>query len=201
MYVLYGRRGAGSLAAHMLLEELGLAYRFQHVEKDYMASADYRRLSPLGKIPALSLPDGSTIVESAAIQVHLADLHAPRLSPPPGTTEHARFLQWTAYIATNLYEAYLRFFHPEDYADGEAAQAAVRERAGRDILRHYGVLDGVLSPWLLGARLSAADLYLYMFVTWHEPQADILGRFPRLAALARDLAARPAVAKVLRENA
>lgn len=35
--------------------------------------ADYLAINPRGQIPALTLPDGTVVTESAAIVLHLAD--------------------------------------------------------------------------------------------------------------------------------
>jgi glutathione S-transferase len=200
-YTLYGRKGAGSLAAQFVLEETGQPYETVWVDDAMAADPGYRRINPTGKIPALGLPDGSSIFESAAIVIHLAETNpATGLAPPPGTPEHARFLQWMLFLATGLYGAALRYYYAPRYTtggDGEGVKAA----AAADFDRHLEIAEAHLAPHLLGETLSAADLYLFMLASWHpEGEAAVRTRFPRLGALAAALAARPAIARVLAAN-
>lgn len=204
MYTLFARQGAGSIGPQILLEELGLPHRVQWLGRADQAQPDYRRLNPTGKIPTLQLEDGSHVFESAAIMIHLVQSHAPNaLAPPVGTPAHARFLQWMVFLSANLYEAYLRVYYPARYTRGSATDAEfVKSQALADVLRHVEVAEAALSPFLLGAQPSAADIYLYMLATWHEPSAEALYRqFPRLQAMCEAVARRPAVAKVMAMNA
>ena len=68
MYKLYYYPGNASMAPHMLLEELGVAYELILVDREKNAhqSAEYLKLNPNGRIPTLI--DGELILyETAAI--------------------------------------------------------------------------------------------------------------------------------------
>jgi glutathione S-transferase len=202
-YTIYGRPGSGSVAPQMLLEELGQAYSVVWVGKDEAAIQDYGRICPTRKVPALVLPDGTVMIESAAMLIHLTTVHGEKkLAPPPGTSEHARFLQWMVFLSANLYESALRAYYSARYsADGEADAPAIHKQAILDFDRHAGVMEAALSPFLLGAEASAADMYLYMLGTWYPPGTDALAaKFPKIGVLMKAVAARPAVAKVMAEN-
>jgi glutathione S-transferase len=94
-YKLYGRQGAGSLAPQMLLEEIGAAYELIWISKAPADIEALRRISPAAKIPALLLPDGTVVSESAAILIHLTNAHPEAgLAPIAGGPAHAHFLQW-----------------------------------------------------------------------------------------------------------
>ena len=66
-YHIYGRPFAGSLIAEFLLTEVGEDYTISFPDKEERQSAAFRAFSPLGKIPALTTPDGYTICETLAI--------------------------------------------------------------------------------------------------------------------------------------
>ena len=202
MYRLYGRQGAGSVAPQLLLEELGLPYEMIWVTREEGQQADYRSVNPTGKVPALVLPDGTPIFESAAIVIHLTLVQPSDLAPPPGTTEHARFLQWMAYLSTALYETFLRFYYSDRYSSAGAVDAPrIKSQAHDDLDRCFDLLETALSPNLLGERLSAADFYLWMLATWAEPSPEELYRhFPKIGELARRIEERPAAQKVLAAN-
>src|SRR5688500_5618965 len=78
MYELYGRKGAGSMAVEAVLEECALPYNLSEVKRDAsrMPPAEYYAVNPLGQVPALKLPDGTVMTESAAIVLYLADEHS-----------------------------------------------------------------------------------------------------------------------------
>lgn len=201
MYKLYGQRGAGSLAPHIVLEELGVPYEFQHIEKDFMKSAEYLRINPLGVVPTLVLPNGKPIVESAAMIMHLTNAHASALAPQPGTPAHAEYLQWMVFISANVYETLLRTAYSDRYTAGGAAEAAkVKEKSEADMTRQFGIIERALDPFLHGKEPGAADIYLHMFTTWRTPR-NALARYPKIAALGKAIGSRPAVRKVMAVNA
>ncbi len=86
-YTLYGDLGSGAFSAEAALAETGAAYNFELVslEKNQQKAPAFLAINPSGKIPALRLPQGDIVTESAAILLTLAD-HFPqaRLLPPGG---------------------------------------------------------------------------------------------------------------------
>lgn len=202
MYNLIGRKGSGSIGPHFALEELGVPYVFTHVEKEHLTSPEYLKLNPMGRVPALVLPTGETMVESAAMIAYLAGAHPSALAPKAGTLAHARFLQWLVFLSANVYETYLRYFYADRYtADGEKGAGAVKAQAAADLAKQFSIVEAALSPNLAGGDLSLADHYLYMLATWYDPAPEALyAKHPKIGALAKRLEARPTVQKVLKEN-
>src|SRR5215472_6738566 len=203
-YRLYGRRGAGSLAPQILLEEIGAAYEVTWFSKTPADLEALRRVNPAGKIPALVLPDGTVLAESAAILIHLTNAHPEAgLAPAAGSTAHARFLQWMVFLSANLYEAVLRYYYSERYSTSGAASApAIKAQALKDYGAHLERIHGELSPYVLGGKLSAADPYLHMLAAWYpEDEAPLASRLPKLAQHAGLLRRRPATLKAERDHA
>ena len=72
---------AGLHAAHSLqpvlwlLEEIGEPYELTEIAGVQRRSAEHLHRHPLGRVPALELGDGTTMFESAAICLHVADLN------------------------------------------------------------------------------------------------------------------------------
>jgi len=204
MYRLYGRKGAGSLAPQILLEEIGAGYELVWFSKTPADLEALRRINPAGKIPVLTLPDGTAVTESAAILIHLTDSHPQAgLAPPVGSAAHARYLQWMVFLSANLYEAVLRYYYCERYATtGAAAAPAIKAQALRDYGAHLERIHGELSPYVLGDRLSAADPYLHMLAAWYpEDEAPLASRLPKLAEHAGLVRRRPATVKAERDHA
>ena len=202
-YRLYGRQGAGSMAAQMLLEEIGAAYELVWVAKVPAEIEAFRRVSPAGKIPVLVLPDGTVVSESAAILIHLTDAHpGAGLAPAAGSSAHARFLQWMVFLSANMYEAALRFYYAGRYsAAGEAAAAQIKQQALTDWTSHLKTVQAALSPYVLGAERSAADLYLHMITSWYPFDDPALAAdFAKLRHHAELLRRRPATRKAEKDH-
>ncbi|MFO1469134.1 MAG: glutathione S-transferase family protein [Steroidobacteraceae bacterium] len=198
-YQLYGRPNSGSFAVQVALEEAGAAYERIWVGREPADVEQLRRVIPTGKVPALVLGDGTVMMESAAMLAHLANAHpGAALAPAPGGSEHARFLQWMVFLSANVYEAALRLYYPERVTSRGAADApAVKAKAAQDYLSHLELLSRNLSPYLLGARYSIADVYLYMLVCWWpEDRAALYARAPALESHVQLVSRRPAVLKV-----
>jgi glutathione S-transferase len=203
-YILYARPGSGSFVVQVALEEIGLPYERIWVAGDEPALQAYKKITPTGKVPALALPDGTVMFESAAILTHLSLAHPhAEVSPKPGTTQHALFLQWMTFLSANVYEAVLRIYYPYRYSSqGEQDAAAIREQATRDYLAHLSLIGESLQPYVLGARSSIADSYLYMLAGWYpEGRTELHARVPKLSAHGQHVSRRPAVAKAEADHA
>jgi glutathione S-transferase len=197
-YKLYGWSGSGSFAVQVALEELGVPYERIWVAREPADIERFRELNPTGRSPALGLPDGTIMFESAAILIHLAAAHpGAHLAPSPGTVAHARFLQWMVFLSANVYEAVLRIYYSDRYSTRGAADAeSIAAKATTDFLGHLELLERHLEPHVLGAEYSIADVYLYMLASWYPgDKAAFQARLPKLARLVGIIAARPSTIK------
>ncbi|MBL0901493.1 MAG: glutathione S-transferase family protein, partial [Reyranella sp.] len=72
------------------LELYGISYRLQALSS-FGNREEVRAANPLGRIPALVLDDGETLVDSPAIIAHPAEVHglSPALGPPSGPARRA----------------------------------------------------------------------------------------------------------------
>jgi len=199
MYKLYGRPGSGSLAVQVALEEIGAPYERIWVGAGAAEVAQFRATNPTGRVPALMLPDGTVMFESAAMLIHLALAHPKAaLAPQPGTHRHAAFLQWMVFLSANVYEAALRVYYPVRYSTrGEPDAVAIRDQATSDYFAHLELISQALNPYVLGGSYCIADAYLHMLVAWYPgDKAGLYRRLQKLEAHAKIVAARRAVAKV-----
>src|SRR3984957_12621990 len=151
VYKLYGRPGSGSLAVQVALEEIGAKYERIWVGREAADVAQFRAINPAGRVPALVLPDGTTMFESAAMLIHLALGHPQSaLAPPPGTGRHALFLQWMVFLSANAYEAVLRIYYSARYSTrGEADAEMIRKQGTEDFCSHLALIGQGLGPFVL----------------------------------------------------
>jgi glutathione S-transferase len=204
MYKLYGRPGSGSLAVQIALEEIGISYERIWVGSDTADVALFRATNPTGRVPALMLPDGTVMFESAAMLIHLSLKHPKAaLAPQPGTNRHAAFLQWMVFLSANVYEAVLRMYYSARYSTrGDADVVVIREQATTDYCAYLGLISQGLGPYVLGGSYSIADPYLYMLASWYPgDKGELNRRLPKLEAHANIVSGRPAVSKVEADHA
>jgi glutathione S-transferase len=189
VHTLYWSSHAGSLAPLCLLIEGGLPHDTVQVrtkEREHKTDAYLRDVHPLGTVPALRLPDGRVILESAAMMLHLAEL-APDLAPPAGSADRGMFLNWIAYGSGTLYPAYQRIYHTDDMVPDEAARPATRDLAVAGLAGRWKVVEDALGaengPFLFGDKASAADIYLAMLALWHPDQEPFAAACPKVRAM------------------
>ena len=200
MYKLYARKNSGSAAVEALLAVLGIQYELIDVPKD----ADwYLKINPRGEVPALALPDGSIMTESAAMMIHLADVHPEAgLAPAVGTSARAQYLRWIVYMAAAPYAADLRMYYPERYSVDVAHAEAIKQKAIIDMNRDFAMFaDGMgEGPFILGDTMSAADIYAAMLLSWSNDVDGLFVNHPKLQRLYDGVAANAVVRKVWDRN-
>jgi glutathione S-transferase/GST-like protein len=205
MYKLFWAKSLGSMASEVLFEEIGAEYEkiAIDIEKRENRSAEFLAVNPTGQIPALVLPDGTVMTESAAMVLHICDRHPEaKLAPPAGSPESARFQRWLVFMAATLYTADQRLYYADRMTTDAAATAGIEAAARADMDRYFGLVNDALDPgpYLLGETYSAVDVYLWMLAKWHPDEKQLFADNPRIARLTDLVEARPAVAKVWAEN-
>jgi glutathione S-transferase len=201
MLQLYYHPTDASMAPHMLLEELGVPFELQLVDRANEAhkSEAYLRLNPNGLIPVLV--DGDTVLyETAAILLHLADRHPQAaLVPALGTAERAHFYKWMFWLSNTLHATLMLYFYPERWASPDHVHGAttVKARAEARVGGLLDLLDAEMArhgqPWLLGAAYSALDPYLLMLCRWTRMFGRPARTLPHLAPYLQRMLVRPAV--------
>lgn len=173
-----------------MLEEIGAPYELTEIRGAERRSEEHLRRHPLGRVPALELGDGTTMFESAAICLQLADLNpGAGLIGPVGSPERGLAYQWVLFAVAELEGPLFRWIRDigEGVSDspahdrfGDAAAAMQSALADRD--------------WLLGDRLSIADV-MCASVLQGANARELLRPWPGLEAYVQRAEARPAYAQ------
>jgi len=205
VYKLYWAKMSGAMVPQALFEEIGADYEkiVIDLEEEENRKAEYLAVNPMGQIPALVLPDGTLMTESAAMLLHIVDCHPEaKLAPPAGSPERAHFLRWLLFMASNLYNTDIRLYYSERFTTDASGLEAVKASALSDMNRYFGILNDALAPgpYLLGEHFSAVDIYLWMLTTWHPDPSQMLERNPRIGQLVERVLARPAIARIWPEH-
>jgi glutathione S-transferase len=199
-FTLYGDLGSGAFSAEAALAEVGAPYRFELVslEKNEQKQPAFLAINPSGKMPALRLPEGDIVTESAAILLTLAD-HFPqaRLLPPQASNDRAKAYRWLAFMAAEIYPMveiadYPERFMPEG-GDAPAVRKIARDRIRERILIVERMIKG---PFLLAHGFSILDIYAAMFTRWSLEPDWKLANLPKLMELAEAVSQRAAIAPV-----
>ena len=142
-----------------MLEELGQPYRT--VVQDYgtgMKSPEYLAINPMGKVPAIE-HRGVVVTEAAAICAYLADAF-PEAGLAPALDDPLRgsYYRWLFFAAGPVEAAVsakaLGLLPPPERA------RMVGYGSFEQTMDTLEVAARSASPWLLGDRFSAADVYV-----------------------------------------
>ncbi|ESY87883.1 MULTISPECIES: glutathione S-transferase family protein [unclassified Mesorhizobium] len=170
MYKLYTRPGSGGFVVEAALALIDAPFQQIDVPKSEAPNPAFLAISPLNQVPVLTLPDGRSITESAAICILLAERHPQaRLAPTADEPARAEFLRWMAFMSSVLYPAVLRLYYAHRYTTDAEGSKAVKQAAVAEMDRGFAVVDAALRDrdWLAGDQMSLADIYLVMLVAWH----------------------------------
>jgi glutathione S-transferase len=205
MFKLYARKGAGSAAVEAMLALCGAPFEIVDVPKNPDGSPPewFVAINPRGEVPTLQLPDGAVMTESAAMMMHLADCYPEaHLAPAVGTAERSQYLRAIVYMAANTYSTDLRMYYPARYSTDPDDAPRIKVKAIADLNNDYDVFNGFLGdgPFVLGQKMTAADVYVAMLISWSEDFVVLSKRLPKLRALYDAVAAHPAVRKAWDRN-
>lgn len=205
MYKLYWARETGAMAPQALFEEIGAEYEkvVIDLEKQEHKSEGFLSVNPMGQIPALVLPDGTLMTETAAMLLQIVDCHpGAELAPPAGSGERARFLRWLFFLASSVYPAILRIYYSERFSTDPGAAEGIKAAAEADLDAQFGILDDALEPgpYLLGDAFSAVDILLWTLIQWHPVPTRLFEKAPRVRRVAELVRGRPAIARTWGEH-
>ncbi|MCW8916267.1 MAG: glutathione binding-like protein [Magnetovibrio sp.] len=163
--------------ASIMLEEVGLAYNVHpiNIMKDEQFGADFLKISPNNKIPAIvdeDGPDGDPmpLFESGAILIYLAEkCQREDLLPASGENRY-NVLQWLMFQMGGVGPMFGQTHHFLQFAKEDVPYA--KERYSTELQRLYGVMNTQLADneYLAGDVFSIADIATYPWVSryaWH----------------------------------
>jgi GST-like protein len=204
-YKLYGRAGWGSTLVEAQLVWYGLPFAFEAVDdlfKSPDARAKLEKVNPLAQVPTLVMPDGSIMSESAAITLLLADITAKdSLVPPSDAKERAKFLRWLVFLVANIYPTFTYADDPARFVSVNAARDPFRAATDAYAQRLWRQVESEAgSPWFLGERFSALDIYVAVMTRWRPRRGWFEIETPHLFAIARRCDHVPELAEVWKRN-
>jgi GST-like protein len=202
---LYGHPGWGSTIVEAQLAWLGVDFVFEDVGNLFeseQARETLRRLNPVAQVPTLVLADGGVMTESAAVTLYLADLTGrDDFVPPPGSPERPDFLRWLMFLVANVYPVFTFADDPSRFVPDEPARAGFRAAVDAHAQRLWSFVEAAAdSPWFLGERFSALDIYLSVMSRWRPRRPWFAENAPKIHAIAERVEALPELKAVWARN-
>lgn len=189
---LYYSPLACSLADHIALEEVGVAYDREAVDlktKRTASGRDFGEVTPKAYVPVLVLDGGEILTENVAVLDWIAS-QAPKLGVG-GPLGRTRMLEALVYVTTELHHGFKPMWHPSSEADKTKARASLEAK-----LRYVaGVMAG---DYLFGDSPCVADFYLFVMLLW--ARRFNVATPPVLEAMRDRMEARPAVQRAMRQE-
>ncbi len=201
MLKLYFSPGSCSQASHIALEEAGAAYEAERVDfgKQQQRSAEFLRVNPKGRVPAL-VTDRGVITESPAILAYIGQRFADTpVGVPKDPFAFARVQSFNAYLCSTVHVAHAHKRRGGRWADDPAVIEAMMLKVASNMSECFDLIETTMfsGPWVMGEAYSIADPYLFTFTSWLEGDGVDPRRFPKVYEHSQRMTERPAVKKVL----
>jgi glutathione S-transferase len=195
---LYYMAGACSLASHICLYEAGVRFEATRLDRKNRTFSDgeaIEKVNSKGYVPVLKLDNGQLLTENVAVLLYISDLNpAAKLAPPAGTSlERYRFIEWLAFINSEVHKGFGPLFHAEASDD-------LKKYAFANLNKRIGWLNTNLGSrkFLAAENFTAADAYLFTVLGWAGYVKLDLGQWPNIKRYHGEIATRPSVVSALK---
>ncbi len=188
-----------SVVVAMTLAETGLDW--QPIMVDFKSAAqtkpDYLAINPKGRVPTLDTPDG-LLTETGAILDYIGAIAPDANLIPADPFKAAKMREVMYYLASTMHPAHAHKMRGARWASEQSSIDDMRANVPRTVAECCAYLENnvTFGPFILGKRISLADPYLYMLTIWLAGDGVDIATFPKLAAFAVAMSARPSVATV-----
>ena len=178
----------------ILLEELGLPYRYHSIDitNGEQSLPTFKKLNPNGKIPALEDHEtGQKLMESGAIMLYLAS-KTGNLLGEAGSVAYWAQVQWLMLQVGGIGPMLGQLHHFAKFNPGKSDYAETRYKSEAD--RLYGLLNERLKDnEYLAETYSVADISVWPWIARFDYQGMNLNDYPALKKWYLSIADRPAV--------
>lgn len=204
MLRLYFAPGSCARASHIALAEAGARYEAVRIS---LAGGDQHKpeflaLNPKGRVPALVTEQG-VLTETPAILAWVAQTYPQARLAPAEPFDFARMQAFNSYLVSTVHVARAHKYRGYRWADEPASLADMAHKAPETVAACFQLIEDELltGPWVTGEQYTVADGYLFTLADWLEIDGVDPARFPRVLDHRERVRSRPAVRRVLAEEA
>jgi len=204
MLKLFHAWGSCSLASYIALEEAGADYEVvvMNTKAWEQRKPEYLAINPKSRVPALVTERG-VLTETPAILAFIAQSYPDaNLAPLDDPFAFAEVQAFNSYLCATVHVAHAHKHRGYRWADDPAALADMTRKVPEVETACFQLIEDAMlkGPWVRGEAYSICDPYLFTLSGWLADDGVDIGQFPKVAAHAERMAARPAVRKVLAEQ-
>lgn len=200
MLTLFYAPGACSMAAHIVFEESGEKYEAKRMDlaKGEQKTAEYMKIHPLGRVPALKLDDGSPLSENTAILPFLGKRFGLWPADP---VKEARALSVVGFFASTVHPAHAHIGRPERYTEDKSAFPGLQAMGKKTFHEYLKQIDGMYAgrEWL-SDKYSVLDPYAFVFYVWGVRRELPMAELKSYSAFRDRMMKRPAVQRVVADE-
>jgi len=200
MLTLFYAPTACSLASHIVLEESGEKYQSKRMDlsKGEQKTADYLKIHPLGRVPALKLDDGSPLTENTAILPFLGKRFGLWPTDP---VKEGQALSVIGFFASSVHPAHAHIGRPERYTEDKSAHPGIQAMGKKTFHDYLKQIDGMYAgrEWL-SDKYSVLDPYAFVFYVWGVRRELPVSELKNYSALKDRMLKRPAVQRVVADE-
>jgi glutathione S-transferase len=198
---LYYAPQTRSIRPRWLLEELELPYELHQMElfDETMRSREYRRIHPLGQVPAIRI-DGEIMIESVAICHWLADQYPDKgLAPTHESPLRRAYEQWMFFLPGTMEPPLMDVLMHTVLLPEQSRVPEILPLASRRYTQALKLLNTELKgrSYLLGEAFSTADIVIGATLNWLP---EDLERFEALKNYVQRLSLRPAWQRICNDS-
>jgi glutathione S-transferase len=200
MLTLFYAPGACSMAPHIVLEEGGEKYEPKRMDlsKGEQKTAEYMKIHPLGRVPALKLDDGTPITENTAILPFLGKRFGLW---PFDAVKEAQALSLIGFFAASVHPANAHVGRPERYTEDKSAFPGLQAMGKKTFHGYMKQIDGMYAKreWL-SDEYTVLDPYAFVFYVWGVRRELPMAELKNYSAFKDRMVKRPAVQRVMADE-
>lgn len=192
---LYYMPGACSLAVHIALIEADVPFTLVEVNYENRTTEngeDFRALCPKGYVPALELPTGALLTETAVMLQFVSALAPDKVLLPDGYEDRLKAFEWLNFLATEIHKSFSPLFRP-------TTPSSFFKPGREHLCSRIDILDHALArhDYLAGRTFSLLDGYLFTLTRWLADQELEVASWQNLMRHFRLVGSRGSVRKAL----
>lgn len=201
---LYYSPGSCALASYIALEEAEAEYTVHRVDfsQNQQQSADFLKVNPKGRVPAL-ITDKGILTETPAALIYIAQTNpAANLAPMDDPFAFAQLQAFNSYLASTVHVAHAHKGRGSRWSDDESAWDSMKRKVPDSMTQCFRYIEdhAFVGPYALGDSYTVTDGYLYTVARWLAGDGVDTAQFPKVHAHVQMMANRPAVQRTLVEE-